>query len=84
MNEIIVFPLEGEDGSIQWGARFIEIKGCSGGGHSPYEAIRELFVNYKIHLRALKENGMLQPVEYMNKVDILLDANAFGISNFAG
>lgn len=55
------------------------IKGCSGGGYSPYEAIKELFANYKVHLRALKENGMLPISEYVRSIDLMIDTRMFEV-----
>lgn len=59
-----VYPLQGEDGSVQWTAECIEIKGLVGGGDSPEEAIKELEENMPFHLAAMEENGIKIPSGY--------------------
>ena len=61
---VSVFPIDGEDGSVQWGASFLDIKGCGGGGATPAEAIEEAFTVLDSHLDAMKALGQEIPADY--------------------
>ena len=56
------FPIICEDNSISWGAEFVEIKGCVGGGDTIQEAIDDAYENLENYLEYLKKNNEYIPV----------------------
>ncbi len=56
-----VYPVKCEDGTIQWGARFLEVDGVVGAGDTPEEAMKSAYENLEVHLEFLKEDGNLIP-----------------------
>ena len=57
-----IYPIICEDDSLSWGAEFVEIKGCVGGGDTVNEAISELYKNLEDYLKYLKDNNEFIPI----------------------
>lgn len=56
-----VYPIRCEDGTIQWGAKFLEVESVVGGGDTPEEAMKSAYENLEAYLEFLKEEGKFIP-----------------------
>ena len=61
------YPIVCEDDTISWGAEFVEIKGCVGGGETIQEAIEDAYKNLEDYLEFLKKNKQFIPIPNVQK-----------------
>jgi predicted RNase H-like HicB family nuclease len=61
--EVVAYPIECDDGTVEWGAKFPAVFGCAGGGSTPEEAIAEAYENLELHLKVMEKEGIPIPSE---------------------
>ena len=61
MYELIVYPIEGDDGIIEWGAKYNDFNSVVGGGATPEEAVKEARENLAVMIEYYKKNNRELP-----------------------
>ena len=93
MYEIIVYPIAGNDGVAEWGAKYIDFNGVVGGGATPEDAVKEAQENLAVMIDYYKKNGKELPKpksagdysgKFVVRVSKKLHKDAADLANYEG